>query len=226
VGDPKFDRFAETYSQDLDASVRLSGEDGEYFAAYKAGYIRARFQPSKNCKILDYGCGKGLLSAALKAALPAARIDGFDVSLESLTRIDIGLRQQGTFTDKLEALENDYTLVVIANVLHHIAPTERQHTLSKIAGKLVTGGVAAVFEHNPLNPLTRWAVNHCAFDENAILLWPREVVGYLRGAGLANVELNYIVFFPRALQWLRKFELHLGWCRAGAQYVMIARKSV
>ena len=32
------------------------------------------------------------------------------------------------------------------------------------------GGLVCVIEHNPLNPLTRLAVNRCPFDADAVLL--------------------------------------------------------
>ena len=78
-----------------------------------------------------------------------------------------------------------------------------------------------VFEHNPLNPVTRKAVADCPFDEDAELLYPWTVTGLLRDAGLAEVALRYIVFFPRALAALRPLEPKLSRLPAGAQVMAV-----
>ena len=39
------------------------------------------------------------------------------------------------------------------------------------------GGIVAIFEHNPFNPLTRRSVNNCVFDEDAVLLSRRQAPG-------------------------------------------------
>ncbi|HTD28409.1 MAG TPA: hypothetical protein VK660_03380, partial [Xanthomonadaceae bacterium] len=44
-----------------------------------------------------------------------------------------------------------------------------------------------MIEHNPL---TRWMVAHCEFDDDAILLWPKEVKPYFVEAGLKAPRLH------------------------------------
>lgn len=73
-----------------------------------------------------------------------------------------------------------------------------------------------------MNPVTRWAVAHCPFDEDAVLVPRREAVRYLRIAGLGITHRDYIVFFPRTLAALRSVGPWLGWCPLGAQYALIA----
>jgi len=46
-----------------------------------------------------------------------------------------------------------------------------------------TGGHVVVFEHNPLNPVTRFVVARTPIDPNAILLRAAEVMRGLSGAG-------------------------------------------
>ncbi|PYX98120.1 MAG: hypothetical protein DMG71_01290 [Acidobacteria bacterium] len=74
-----FDQFAADYKQVLDKNVALSGEDSEYFAEYKARYLARRLSPDFTGKILDFGCGVGLLSRSLKKNLPAAKLDGYQL---------------------------------------------------------------------------------------------------------------------------------------------------
>lgn len=216
----EFDQFSVRYEQLLNASIAITGESGEYFASYKARFIAERVVTRRACKILDYGCGVGLVCSELKGYLPEAQIDGFDVSQASLQRIDPALRAQGFFSSRVTELGSDYDVVLFANVMHHIEPQDRQQAISEAAGLLGAGGKLVVFEHNPRNPLTRRAVDQCPFDENAILLSPGETKTYLKRSGLCRVRTDYIVFFPRALKRLRAFEPLLGWCPLGAQYAV------
>lgn len=220
----EFDQFSESYEELLNSSVSITGETAEYFAAYKARFVAAKVAAKPGPKILDYGCGVGVLSAQLKHCLPAARVDGYDVSEMSLTRVAPALKAQGTFSSEITRLDRDYDVVVVANVLHHIEPKGRQDAISTMASLLGPGGRLAIFEHNPANPLTRRAVDRCPFDENAILLSSRETKSYLAASGLRLVQLDYIVFFPRALRWLRPLEGLLRWCPLGAQYAAVASK--
>jgi hypothetical protein len=102
-------------------------------------------------------------------------------------------------------------------VLHHVPPAERSALMDTVASTLAPGGRLIVFEHNPLNPVTRHAVKICPFDENAVLLFPGEVKRLLRGAKLDPVALDYIVFFPHALRFARGMEPGLSWVPLGAQ---------
>jgi SAM-dependent methyltransferase len=221
----EFDRFAGDYETILNQSVAASGEDSKYFAEYKADYLKRLLRPDFAGMVLDFGCGVGLLSGVLKQRMPAARIDGFDVSRDSIERVPAALGSQGVFTSDPAALLHAYDLIVIANVLHHIRPAGRQAVFGEMAGRLATAGSLVVFEHNPANPVTRWVVERCPFDHDAVLLPAAETRGYARAAGLAVARCDYIVFMPRALAWLRPLEPWIGWLPAGAQYAMSARKA-
>ncbi len=92
--------------------------------------------------------------------------------------------------------------------------------LTTIHELLAPGGRLVIFEHNPLNPVTRRAVAACPFDDNAVLLWPWEVKNLLRGVNLVEIDLDFIVFFPRALSPMRPLEPKLSWLPMGAQVVV------
>jgi 2-polyprenyl-3-methyl-5-hydroxy-6-metoxy-1,4-benzoquinol methylase len=217
----EFDSFAANYQELVNDSIRVTGESSDYFAAYKAAYIARRVAPRSRGTLLDYGCGVGLLSQHLKSRLAGIQIDGFDVSKDSLARIDGNLLRQGTFSTNLEDLAHDYDVLVLSNVLHHVKLDERQELIREAASRLAHDGKLIIFEHNPLNPLTRWAVSQCFFDEDAVLLPSREARGYCGHAGLRSMWRDYIVFFPRWLEWFRPLEPSLHWCPLGAQYVVV-----
>jgi len=219
-----FDQFSSAYEELLDRSVRVSGEGSEYFAEYKASYIVRLTGQDFQGKILDYGCGIGLLSSALKRQLPKSVIHGYDVSAESLKMIKADLTSQGLFSDDISCLDCDYDLTIVANVMHHLPLTERQEAISEIARRLAQCGQLVLFEHNPLNPLTRWVVKHCPFDHDAVLLRPAEARCYLQKAKMAILRRDYLVFFPRILSPLRPLEPLLAWLPAGGQYALVGAK--
>jgi len=219
---PEFDGFATNYKELVSDSVRITGESSDYFAAYKAAYVASRVAPPADGRLLDYGCGVGLLSQHLKNCLTQMRIDGFDVSQDSVKRVDENLRRQGTFTSNLDCLGHDYDVIVLSNVLHHVRPQERRTLIMEAGSRLANGGKLVIFEHNPINPLTRWAVSQCPFDEDAVLLPLHETLHYLRRGAFLPPSRDYIVFFPRCLKWFRQMEPYLRWCPLGAQYAVIA----
>lgn len=220
---PEFDRFARDYEQHLDRSLRIGGEGSEYYSEYKARYLAAVVSPDFRGKILDFGCGIGRLARFIRQALPGALVHGYDESAEMVTearrRLDSGL-----FTTDRHELDGDYDLVVAANVLHHVAPGRRVNAVGQMRDRLGVAGQLAIFEHNPVNPLTRWAVSRCPFDEGVQLLSPAETRRHLAGAGLDVVRVDYIVFFPRAMRWCRPLESRLSWCPLGTQYVTLATR--
>lgn len=220
----EFDGFATNYKELVSDSVRISGESSDYFAAYKAAYVASRVAPPSDGRLLDYGCGVGLLSRHLKNCLTEMQIDGFDVSQDSVKRVEENLLHQGTFTSNPNCLGHAYDVIVLSNVLHHVRPHERRHLIVDAGSRLADGGKLVIFEHNPINPLTRWAVSQCPFDEEAILLPNRETRGYLQQSRLRVMWRDFIVFFPRWLRWFRPLEPSLHWCHLGAQYVVVAGK--
>jgi len=215
----KFDDFADGYEGTLDRSIHISGESSEYFAKYKAAYVARHWRDVRG-KVLDFGCGVGLLSRFLREQLPYSEIDGYDPSPESIRNVSPALLAACMFTSDLEEIGNRYEIIIIANVMHHIPPVQRQGIILELRNRLADRGRIVAFEHNPLNLLTRWAVAHCDFDDDAVLLGPKELANYFLGAGLEPRQ-DYIVFFPRILASLRKYEAMLRWCPLGAQYVTI-----
>jgi len=118
------------------------------------------------------------------------------------------------FTDRLSFRDH----LVVSGVVRD----EHLPLLGQLRQLLRPGGWLVIFEHNPLNPLTRFAVNTCPFDENAVLLSGRTLRRRLQAAGFGDVEIAYTAFFPRALAALRRFERALTWMPVGAQYYAIA----
>lgn len=219
-----FDKYSTRYRETLNKSISISGERSEYFAEYKARYISKSVPRDFSGKVLDFGCGVGLLSSFLRKYLPNSKIHGYDISRGSIEMIDNELASEGLFTCDNTRLDYDYNLIIVSNVLHHIQPVQRQQTIIELHKRLPPGGKLLLFEHNPLNPLTQWVVDHCEFDKDAILLSQKEASNYLVQSGLRLMRRDYIVFFPHWMSWLRPLEPLFRWCPIGAQYALVGER--
>ncbi|MDA8157528.1 MAG: class I SAM-dependent methyltransferase [Actinomycetota bacterium] len=223
-----FDEASSLYREAHKKNITCTGEDPEYFHAMKARIVAGALKPEMRpgLRVLDYGCGLGLVTRQLKKLLPDADVHGADPSIKSVeiaageTR-GISFRH---FDGKAAPYgENSFDAVLLSCVLHHV-PEGRQAVYADIHRVLAPGKRLFIFEHNPLNPLTRRAVNTCVFDEGAVLIGRRACVKELQEAGFSIVETRYIVFFPGFLKKLRPLEDVLGWLPLGGQYVICAAK--
>ncbi|WP_437528372.1 class I SAM-dependent methyltransferase [Sorangium sp. So ce726] len=213
----KFDHYAPTYREAHQQSVRLSGEGPEYFAEHKLGCL-ARAGVSSAHSVLDYGCGTGSLTRLLCGRF--AFVGAFDPSAESAKLAREQAPSATVYGEEAAIPSERFDAAVLSGVLHHVPPPERSRLVQTVAAKLKPGGRLFVFEHNPYNPLTRRAVRLCPFDDDAILLPPREVRALLAGA-LASVRQDYVLFFPRPLAPLRPLEPWLAWFPLGAQTMTV-----
>jgi len=220
----KFDAYAKDYETLHANSIATSGEQPGYFADYKADCIVRLVGSRFDEPILDYGCGVGGLTQRLCARFN--HVSGFDPSAGSV-RIARERCPEATFFDDLGAIPDaKFGLIVLANVLHHVEPGDRVGLVRELRRLVKPGsGLLVAFEHNPFNPLTRRAVAQCEFDDDAILLWPGELARLLEESGFRRVRRQFIVFFPRALSALRRFEAKLGWLPLGAQVMVVGESS-
>lgn len=218
----KFDEYVQSYTELHAKSLAASGENPEYFARYKLDCLK-RFGAPKSDALLDYGCGIGNVTSCLTTYFET--VHGYDPSAESLA----AARQrmpQATFHSDPETLPADhFATAILSGVLHHVPRPERVGLLERVLSKLRPGGRVFIFEHNPLNPLTQRLVKNCEFDDDADLLWPWDVRNLLERAGFGSVRLDYIVFFPKPLAFLRPFEPRLNWLPAGAQTLTIGTRT-
>lgn len=215
----KFDPYAAGYQRLVADSVSASGESPEYFQLYKIQCLEQRGLLSAG-PILDFGCGVGGLTQHLGSA--HRDVHGYDPSAESLQEARAKVPNAKFHASIQEIPDGHFGLAVLSGVLHHVPPSERAELARTVRKKLRPGGTLAVFEHNPFNPLTQRAVRMCPFDDDAVLLWPWQARSLLRGAGFSTTALDFIVFFPRPLAGLRRFESRLRWLPAGAQYLVTA----
>lgn len=224
----EFDRYAADYAELHAGNIAVSGEAPAFFAEYKIREAARRLAGESVTSIVDFGAGVGASIPYFAKYFPTARLRCIDVSAESLAhaRSDHGdLADYTTYNGARLPLEDKTAdFVFAACVFHHIPPTEHATALHEILRVLRPGGHFMLFEHNPLNPLTRHAVNTCPFDENAILIRAPHMAKRLKTAGFIDIKTAFTAFFPGALAALRPSEKHLTWLPLGAQYYLWARK--
>ncbi len=116
-----------------------------------------------------------------------------------------------------------YDITFAVCVLHHVEAGSRAALVGEMARVTRPGGLVALYEHNPFNPLTRLAVSRCDFDKGVVLLRPSETRRLLTDAGAHPVESRYIAFFPWEAPSLRRLEQRLARVPLGGQYVVAGR---
>lgn len=230
MDEAEFDKFADEYRAMHAASIRLSGEEPEYFAEYKVADIAAQLarEHAAARTALDFGAGVGYSVPFFARHLPATRVTCLDVSRKSL---DVGAARHGAAAEfrhfdgrQIPYPDGTFDVALASCVFHHIPHAEHVALLAEIRRVLAPGGRLFVFEHNPLNPLTRHAVNTCKFDEHAELVLAPTMKSRVRAAGFVTAAVRYRIFFPHALRGLRPLEAQLTWLPLGAQYYVLAHK--
>lgn len=224
-----FDRHARTYADEVSSSVAFSGKDVGFFARRKAHHLldltRRHFGDPGQVTALDIGCGVGVTDAELAPAL--GRLHGIDVARDAVAE---AAERNPTVSyttydgETLPYADGSFDLAFAICVLHHVEPPDRVAFTAEIARVVRPGGLLAIFEHNPYNPLTRVAVSRCEFDEGVQLLSRTEVANLTKGAGLEQVEASYILFLPVDGRWSEAVDRACRWLPLGSQHYVAAER--
>jgi SAM-dependent methyltransferase len=224
-----FDEYAGRYDSALEMGLSLSGESRQYFAQgrvdWLAGRLRERGVAPQH--VLDFGCGTGDTCPELLHRLNARLVIGVDPSPESVVlarsaHTDPRLRFEETGSVQPSG---QFQLAYCNGVFHHIEPELRADSLSYVYRSLSGGGYFAFWENNPWNPGTRLVMRRIPFDRDARLLSAGAARALLARAGFEILETDFLFVFPRAFAALRPLEARLARVPAGAQYMVLCRKT-
>lgn len=220
-----FDEHSLTYRQEINESIGFFKKDDSFFDYMKLYYFTNYVIKKQSSEILDFGCGIGKLSSLLSEKFNLSTIYGYDISQKSLdlARKNTCNRKNIFFIDKLYD-GRLYDFIIVSNVFHHIQPRERMKILLELKTLLKPDGQIVVFEHNPMNPVTRYVVSRCAFDVDAHLIWRCNFIKTAKSCNLKVVNKMYILFFPWLLEIFRFLERFLHKLPLGAQYMLILGK--
>jgi SAM-dependent methyltransferase len=224
----EFDRYARSYDDLVERSISFCPQDRDFFLEARARRLlelaRGLGEPER-LRALDVGCGEGRFDRHLGTL---RRLEGVDVSeamIEEARAANPSVRYSVADGTRLPHDDSSFDLVFTSCVLHHVPPPERPEFCAELARVVRPGGLVVVFEHNPLNPLTRLAVHRCPFDEDAVLLRRAETNKRLETAGLDTVRSEYLLIFPFRWAPLAKVEHALGQVPLGAQYYVAAQRA-
>ena len=224
-----FDGFADEYRVIHTQNLKLSGADSFYFAEMKVRLLQS-LETDKPLKVLDVGCGDGTTEQFIQQYFPQWKTEGIDISANSIEvatkRNLIGANFAVYDGCNVPFADECFDLVFIAGVLHHVDFTLHQALMKEINRTLKKGGRLVLFEHNPLNPLTRYLVKTCVFDLQAKLLQHFYTSKLLIQNNLLIKQKKFIIFFPRKglLSKLIFLEKYLYWLPLGGQYFIRAEK--
>lgn len=224
-----FNAFADNYREIHTQNVKISGADSFYFAEMKVRLLR-RYEEDLPQQVLDIGCGDGATEFFMQRIFSSWRIAAIDVSEESIRvarEKDLSNTVFSVYDGvHIPAADSSADIVFIAGVFHHVSFQMHASLVKEIVRVLKTGGRLYFFEHNPINPLTRYLVNTCIFDKDARLLKSSYATQLFNNAGLSMIQKKFIIFFPRKGIFSRLIflEKYLGWLPLGGQYLISAQK--
>lgn len=224
-----FDEHARDYRSVHSDNIKLSGADSFYFAEMKVRLL-APYEKNSPLKILDLGCGDGATALFMDKYFPAWQVTGIDVSAKSIAEAASKKIPTARFMQydgsHIPFEVGEFDMIFIAGVFHHVSFHLHNALAQEAYRVLKKGGRLYFFEHNPLNPFTRYLVKTCVFDKSAKLLSGSYSVKILAQNNFHVRQKNYIIFFPRK-GWLSSFiflERYIRWLPVGGQYFIAAIK--
>ena len=224
-----FSDYVETYQNEVQQSIDFIGQDLDFYIELKANLIikiaKKYFSRPKSINILDLGSGIGLTDHHLSAFFD--NLHGVDVEedvVKKAAAYNPKVKYSIYDSRNLPFENNSLEMVFAINVMHHVPPDQWKSIVKEMHRVVKPGGIAAVFEHNPLNPLTRLAVKKCEFDRDAVLLHKNQLKKIFLDSGFSETRGKYIVYFPFRGGVFRSAETFLSWIPLGAQFYLVGKK--
>jgi SAM-dependent methyltransferase len=224
-----FDDYTESYKSEVDSSIGFIGQEVDFFVELKARHLlklaKSYFGRLDNIKVLDIGCGIGMVDKYLKTEL--SELYGVDIEpgvIERAKQNNPEINYELYDGIRLPFENENFDICFAVNVMHHVPTSQWENFLIEAKRVLKKNGIIAIYEHNPFNPLTRIAVSRCEFDREAVLLSSRKIYNLFKKAGIDFFKKGYIIFFPFSAEVFRKTEKFFSWLPLGAQHFICGIK--
>jgi SAM-dependent methyltransferase len=223
-----FDKHVDSYSDEVARSIAFANVDHLHVTTRKVEHLLAvctgLLGSPREQRVLDVGCGVGLTDRLLVDQVGS--LHGIDISADSVAeaaRTNPAACYTAFDGSTFPLADASVDLAFAICVLHHVPPEGRANFAAELRRVVRPGGIAVIFEHNPLNPLTRVAVSRCELDEGVVLARRGTTTRLLEDAGLRVEQRAYLIFTPSP-RWAAGLDRALPWCPAGAQYYVAARR--
>ena len=193
MSEENFDRIATEYDESLPAHVI------EHYLAKRVAFVTAECPRSEYSRVLDVGCGTGVLAGRLAAR--GYEVTGLDPSegmLEVLRSEHFDVTAIRGSGDELPFEDACFDVVVTVAALHHIADADAvRATLAEMARVTRPGGRIVVWDHNPRNPYWKRLMARVPQDDGSERLIPEaEVLAGLRAGGARTIRSAQLGMVP------------------------------
>lgn len=224
----EFDKSARDYEALFGPWLKIAGASRGYFAQSRLNWLSylLRAEGIAPKRVMDFGCGTGMSLSLLANRFDAEEVIGLDTSEESLAvaRESAGSWPVQLATPAQYIPQQDIDLVFCNGVFHHIPAEEQRSAMNYVYRCLRPGGMFAMWENNPWNPIHLFAMKHSEIDKNAVPLSPPESNRLVTSERFRVIRTDYLFFFPGYFSWLHPLEKWLVKMPLGAQYQILARK--
>ncbi len=196
---------------------RFWDPQGEFMPLHRLNPVRAEFVqarvPLRSARVLDVGCGGGLMAESLCRA--GARVSAIDlapsmIEVARLHALEAGLEidyRVASSTDLLASEPGAYDVVTCMEMLEHVPAPDR--TLAELGALLRPGGSLFVSTINRTARAFALAIVGAEYVANLLprgtheferLIRPSELAGWARSCGLTLRELAGLAFNPLTRQ--------------------------
>lgn len=217
-------------------------KDHKYYVKVKSLHLLRKAEElygnTKNLICIDLGCGSAETTEYFQDKF--SHIFGCDYSSGMIEYAAKKNLKNATFklcqSEKLPFDADSIDIVLMYGLIHHIDTGEKiVQTFNEVNRVLKKGGMVAVYDFNPLNPLSRYLVKTCSVDAGVNLdgykklLFPTtffswELIAILKSAGFEIAKHEYLLFFPKILSPLVFLERFLAKVPFGGMYSIIGIK--
>jgi len=229
--------------EDIGAEYEAKALKGhKYYVKVKSLHLLRKakelFGDTKPLTCIDLGCGTGETMEYFQGLF--GRLIGCDYSQGMLDfAAKKGLKNAEFRLSRSEELpfENGSAdIVAMFGIIHHIDAAEKLiRTFSEVHRILKRGGVVAVYDFNPRNPVSRHIVRTCGIDVGVNLdgyarsafpttFYSEELIKILNDAGFRIAKHEYLLYFPKLLSALLPLERLLARVPLGGMYSIIGMK--
>ena len=224
-----FDRYRDTYTEQISDAVSFSGLERGFFIKVKSDCLlslaKEHFGEVGRITALDLGCGIGAYHPGLADAFKSlSAIDVSEKSVNYAKEQNPTVLYQSYSGGRLLHESNSFDLVFAIFLIHHVPPSLWAGFASEMYRVVKPGGLAIVFEHNPLNPATQYIVRTCPIDEDAVLLSKSRTSRLLEDAKFAVGKSRTILSVPPVNSLTSSLDRLLGYLPFGAQYYVTGKK--